>query len=146
MRKHTTEGSNILLDTQNEDFSRAAEIALHHHEWWDGSGYPDGLAGPAIPEIARITALADVFDALSHKRPYKPAWPFERCIATIHMHKGRQFEPRLCDLFLELIQDLYRKHTGNLDSFLGAEARRSPIVSANRLIDRVIQEHRTLLL
>ena len=146
MRKHTTEGSNILLDTQNEDFNRAAEIALHHHEWWDGSGYPRRLSGTGIPEIARITALADVFDALSHKRPYKPAWPFERCIATIHLHKGRQFEPRLCDMFLELIQELHRRYEGDLDSFLGAEAKRSPIVSANRLIDRVIQEHRNLLL
>jgi putative two-component system response regulator len=146
MRKHTTEGSNILLDTQNEDFHRAAIIALNHHEWWDGNGYPNRLSGTAIPEIARITALADVFDALSHKRPYKPAWPFERCIATIHMHKGRQFEPRLCDIFLELIQDLNRHHGGDLDAFLGAEARRSPIVNANRLIDRVIQEHRNLLL
>jgi putative two-component system response regulator len=134
------------LDTQNEDFHRAAEIALHHHEWWDGNGYPRRLKGTSIPEIARITALADVFDALSHKRPYKPAWPFERCIAPIHMHKGRQFEPRLCDMFLELIQDLNRQHKGYLDSFLGAEARRSPIFSANRLIDRVIQEHRNLLL
>lgn len=146
MRKHTTEGANILLDTQNEEFKRAAEIALHHHEWWDGDGYPRGLSGTAIPEVARITALADVFDALSHKRPYKPAWPFERCIATIHLHKGRQFEPRLCDMFLELIQDLHKRHRGDLDSFLGAEARRSPIVNANRLIDRVIQEQRSVLL
>jgi putative two-component system response regulator len=146
MRRHTTEGSNILLDTQNADFTRAAVIAMNHHEWWDGTGYPKALKGTEIPEVARITALADVFDALSHKRPYKPAWPFERCIATIHMHKGRQFEPRLCDVFLELIQDLFRRHKGDLDSFLGAEARRSPIVNANRLIDRVIQEHRNLLL
>ena len=146
MQKHTTEGANILLDTQNSEFKRAAEIALCHHEWWNGEGYPKKLSGTSIPEIARVTALADVFDALSHKRPYKPAWPFERCIATIAMHKGRQFEPRLCEVFLELIQDLHKSLKGDLDSFLGAEARRSPIVNANRLIDRVIQEQRSLLL
>lgn len=146
MRKHTTEGAAILLDTQNDEFKAAAEIALHHHEWWNGEGYPHGTVGGAIPQAARITALADVFDALSHKRPYKPAWPFERCVATIHMLKGRQFDPALCDAFIELIQHLHKKLQGDLDSFLGAEARRSPIVNANRLIDRVIQEHRSLLL
>ncbi len=146
MRKHTTEGAAILLETQNEGFKVAAEIALYHHEWWDGGGYPHGLTGSKIPESARITALADVFDALSHKRPYKPAWPFDRCLATIHMHKGRQFEPKLCDIFLELLQELHEQQAGDLDSFLGAEARRSPIVNANRLIDRVIQEHRSLVI
>lgn len=146
MRRHTSEGAAMLLEIQHEAFMPAAEIARAHHEWWNGEGYPSRLAGEEIPIAARITALADVYDALSHKRPYKPAWPFDRCIRTIRDLSGVQFEPRLCDLFLDLINDLHKEYGRDLDGFLGAEARRSPIVNANRLIDRVIQEHRMLLL
>lgn len=142
MRKHTSEGAAILMDAHREAFRQASQIALHHHEWWDGGGYPRGIGGTSIPEQARITALADVFDALSHRRPYKPAWPFHRCVETIRELRGRQFEPRLCDLFLEMIQDLYRQHRDELDAFLAADAKRSPIVTANKVIDRVLQEHR----
>lgn len=142
MRRHTTEGAAILTDAHQQAFRQASQIALHHHEWWDGRGYPRGINGALIPEQARITALADVFDALSHRRPYKPAWPFHRCIETIRELRGRQFEPRLCDLFLELIQDLYGQHRGELDAFLAADAKRSPIVTANKVIDRVLQEYR----
>jgi putative two-component system response regulator len=146
MRRHTTEGAAILLEVQHETFRPAAEIALAHHEWWNGQGYPGGLQGEAIPENARITALADVFDALSHKRPYKPAWTFDRCINAIRELRGKQFEPRLCDSFLDLVNDLHNEHGRDLDAYLGAEARRSPIVNANRLVDHLIQEHRSVLL
>ena len=146
MRKHTTEGAAILMEVKHEAFRPAAEIALCHHEWWDGSGYPRRLVGDEIPEIARITALVDVFDALSHKRPYKPAWEFERCLATIKELRGTQFEPRLCDVFVVLVADLYAEHRGRLDDFLGTDADRSPIVNANRLIDRLITDHRSALL
>jgi putative two-component system response regulator len=145
MRCHTTEGAAILMEVRHEAFRPAAEIALSHHEWWDGNGYPQKSKGEEIPEAARITALVDVFDALSHKRPYKPAWPFDRCIETIRELRGRQFDPRLCDVFLDLIADLHREHHGQLDVYLGAEAERSPIVNANRLIDRIVQEHRSAL-
>lgn len=146
MRRHTTEGSSILLEAQHEAFRPAAEIAQSHHEWWNGEGYPSRKKGEDIPLAARITSLADVFDALSHKRPYKPAWPFDRCVRTIRELSGLQFDPRLCELFLDLINDLHKQHGSELDAYLGAEARRSPIVNANHLIDRVIQEHRMLLL
>lgn len=146
MRRHTTEGAAILTEVKHEAFRPAAEIALHHHEWWNGKGYPRGISGDEIPEIARITALVDVFDALSHKRPYKPAWDFNRCVATIREHRGSQFEPRLCDMFLDLIAELYAQHRGQLDSFLGSDADRSPIVNANRLIDRLISDHKSVLL
>ena len=146
MRRHAAEGASILLEVQHEAFKPAAEIALCHHEWWNGQGYPRGLAGDSIPAIARITALADVFDALAHKRPYKPAWPFDRCVNAIRELSGRQFEPGLCEKFLDLVNDLRSEHGQDLDGFLGAEARRSPIVNANRMIDRLIQEHRSVLL
>ncbi len=146
MRRHTTEGSSILMEVRHEAFRPAAEIALYHHEWWNGGGYPKGISGEDIPEPARITALADVFDALSHERPYKPAWEFDRCVATIRDLRGIQFDPRLCDLFVMLISELQQEHRGDLDQFLGSDADRSPIVNANRLIDRLIQDHRSALL
>ena len=146
MRRHTTEGAAILMEVKHEAFRPAADIALYHHEWWDGNGYPRGISGEDIPEIARIAALVDVFDALSHKRPYKPAWEFEKCVAAIQDLRGAQFEPRLCDVFLKLIRELHAKHRGHLDEFLGSDADRSPIVNANRLIDRLVSDHRSALL
>jgi putative two-component system response regulator len=82
----------------------AAEIALAHHERWDGSGYPRGLAGEAIPEAARIVAVADVFDALTMRRPYKEPWPIDRALAAIRKDAGSHFDPRLVEAF-ERIQD-----------------------------------------
>lgn len=146
MRRHTTEGASILMEVKHEAFRPAAEIAMYHHEWWNGKGYPKGIAGGDIPQRARITALADVFDALSHKRPYKPAWPFDRCISTIKSSRGTQFDPELCDVFIDMVTELHALHGANLDGFLGDDAERSPIVSANRLIDRIIQDHRNPLL
>jgi putative two-component system response regulator len=146
MRSHAAEGANILLEVQHEAFRPAAEIALCHHEWWNGKGYPRGLSADQIPESARITALADVFDALSHRRPYKPAWSFDRCVNVIRELRGQQFEPKLCDVFLDLISDLNRQYKGELDAYLGDEARRSPMVNANKLVDHLVQEHRAVFL
>lgn len=78
----------------------AARIAASHHERWDGKGYPLGLAGEAIPLEGRITAVADVFDALSHSRPYKPAYPLDRCLAILDEGRGTQFDPVVLDAFL----------------------------------------------
>ncbi len=75
-------------------------IARSHHERWDGDGYPDGIAGERIPLVARIVAVADVFDALTHERPYKRAWPVERALAEIASGAGRQFDPRVVQAFL----------------------------------------------
>ena len=75
----------------------AEQIALTHHEKWDGSGYPGGLAGDAIPIAGRIVAVADVFDALTHSRPYKPAWSTADAIAEIKSQAGRHFDPQVLD-------------------------------------------------
>mgnify|MGYP001187766514 CR=1 FL=1 len=77
----------------------AAEIAVSHHERWDGTGYPKGLAGEAIPVVGRITALADVFDALMSVRPYKPAWPIEKAIAFVADGSGSHFDPACVEAF-----------------------------------------------
>ena len=99
MKTHARIGYDILNKSDAPIFKLAAEIALYHHEKWDGSGYPHGLIGEAIPESARIIAVADVFDALTMKRPYKEAWPIERAMAILQAGAGKHLEPRLVRLF-----------------------------------------------
>lgn len=97
---HTVIGWAILLKGQTALFDLAATIARSHHERWDGQGYPDQLQGDEIPEAARIVAIADVFDALTMKRPYKKPWSEEKAIAHLRQHAGTHFDPRLVDLFI----------------------------------------------
>jgi putative nucleotidyltransferase with HDIG domain len=101
MAEHTLRGAGLLEGSSSPVLRMAAEIAASHHEWWDGSGYPFGLAGTAIPLSGRIVAVADVFDALTHERPYKRAWPATQAIAAIRTGSGSQFEPRVVTAFLE---------------------------------------------
>ncbi len=100
MRSHTTIGARILADGQCDMVRMAAAIARSHHERWDGTGYPDGLAGESIPIEARIVGLVDVFDALTHDRPYRPAWRYERVLEYVAGERGRHFDPAICDVFL----------------------------------------------
>lgn len=99
MKKHTTNAYNILKLSQRKFIKAAAMIAYHHHECWDGSGYPQGLKGDNIHIYGRIVAIADVFDALTHKRKYKEAWTIEDSVAYIVNLKGKQFDPQLIDIF-----------------------------------------------
>lgn len=101
MKRHTLIGAKLLGDDESDLMQMAGIIALNHHEKWDGSGYPHGLAGSAIPEAARIAALADVFDALTSERPYKQAWPVEAAIDLITQHSGSHFDPDLVIAFRE---------------------------------------------
>jgi putative two-component system response regulator len=100
MKRHTTVGAQILSEGRSEMVRMAEAIALGHHERWDGTGYPQGLAGDAIPRCARVVALADVYDALSSDRPYRPAWPRERVLAEIAAGRGTHFDPAVVDAFL----------------------------------------------
>lgn len=106
MKTHTTIGHGILSRSDAPVFRMAADIALRHHEKWDGSGYPDALSGEEIPESCRIVALADVFDALTMKRPYKEAWPLDRVMDTIHQGSGNHFEPRLVEAFDRILPEI----------------------------------------
>lgn len=99
MQRHTLIGHEILSRSQAPLFELAAEVALNHHERWDGTGYPHGLAGESIPESARIVAIADVFDALASRRPYKDAWPVDVVIAKIKEGRGTHFDPAMVDAF-----------------------------------------------
>jgi putative two-component system response regulator len=84
----------------------AEEIALTHHERWDGSGYPHGLSGTAIPLVGRCVAVADVFDALTHERPYKRAWTMVDAVNEIQAQSGRQFDPDAVDAFMRVLPGL----------------------------------------
>ena len=101
VKTHTRIGQRILGGSRFALMQLAEQIALTHHERWDGSGY-EGLSGDAIPLAGRIVAIADVFDALTQKRPYKPAWPVDDAIAEMVRQRGRQFDPDLIDAFLRI--------------------------------------------
>ena len=99
METHTELGWNILEGSQSRLLQLAADIAVSHHERWDGAGYPRGLKGEEIPLAGRITALSDVFDALMSVRPYKPAWPLEKARAFIVEGTGKHFDPACVEAF-----------------------------------------------
>lgn len=101
MRNHAMIGYNLLCDDDNEFLRTASEIARDHHEKVDGSGYPEGRIGDDISLFGRIVAIADVFDALTTKRPYKEAWPFDTAIEYLDEQKGSHFDTTLVDLFIE---------------------------------------------
>jgi putative two-component system response regulator len=101
MKTHTTVGAQMLADSPFALLAMAAESALTHHERWDGSGYPAGLVGDAIPLSGRIVAVADVFDALTHTRRYKAAWTTDEAIDEMTNQAGRHFDPEVLEAFLD---------------------------------------------
>jgi putative two-component system response regulator len=102
VKTHTTIGARILSGSRFALLRLAEEIAFSHHEHWDGAGYA-GLVGDRIPLVGRIVTVADVFDALTQKRPYKAAWPVEEAVAEIDHQRGRQFDPDVVDAFLRVV-------------------------------------------
>ena len=103
MKTHASLGHGILKQSSAPLFQLAAEIALNHHEKWDGSGYPNGLSAEEIPESARIVAVADVFDALSMKRSYKEAWPLTKILDFLKQNAGSHFDNRLLEAFMDIM-------------------------------------------
>jgi len=108
MKQHPLIGYRILKDSKLETLQIAGDIALEHHEKWDGTGYPKGLKGEEISIYARIVALADVFDALASERPYKQAWSISKIEQLLINEKGKQFDPYLIDLFFENKEEIYK--------------------------------------
>ena len=104
MKKHPEIGAEIIGDCGDSLLLQVAKsVSLTHHEKWDGTGYPRGLAGEDIPIEGRICAIADVFDALTSKRPYKEAWTIDKTVDFLKSQKGKHFEPRLVDLMIEIL-------------------------------------------
>lgn len=101
MKTHPLIGAEIIGECDSSLLNLAKTVALHHHEKWDGTGYPHGLKGEQIPVAARIVALADVFDALTTKRPYKEAWPLDKTLEYLKAQSGQHFEPKLVTLFIQ---------------------------------------------
>jgi len=104
MKRHTIIGEHILQDSPSDILELAREIALSHHEKWDGTGYPSQLKGEEIPLSGRIVIIADVFDALSSDRPYKKAWPKEKILGYMLEQKAIMFDPKVLDVFLHNIE------------------------------------------
>ena len=141
MSTHTTIGAELLGRGTTKPLRMAEEIARHHHEWWNGEGYPAKLKGKRIPIHARIVALADVFDALTHGRPFSPPWPIDKALDEIRARKGTQFDPELTDLFLDLVAKLRAEHS-DLDDYLGKAGRNSPFLQARNRIRQLLSEER----
>ena len=116
MENHTLIGDRILSVSSSDILKLAGTIARTHHENWDGSGYPTGLAGKRIPIGGRLTALADVFDALLSDRPYKKAWDFEKGTKYIQEESGKKFDPEIVGAFMKNIHKIRLIHNGTNSS------------------------------
>lgn len=112
MKKHPALGAEIIGIHEDPLLMAARDIALTHHEKWDGTGYPLGLAGDSIPLFGRIVALADVFDALTSQRPYKKAWPVEEAVALIQKERGAHFDPQMVDAFIRALPQILQHKEG----------------------------------
>jgi putative two-component system response regulator len=125
MKEHVDVGVRLLAEGQSELMILAEQVALTHHERWDGSGYPRGLKGDEIPLVGQIVAVADVFDTLINVRPYKSAWPIETAVAEIRRKSGSWFAPRLVEAFMTVLA-----HEPELLAQLEEEAREGAAQSA----------------
>lgn len=117
MQTHVKIGADIIADSDTRLMQMAQEIALYHHEKWDGSGYPHGLKGEDIPLSARIVAIADVFDALTSERPYKQAWPIKKATALLEEEAGSHFDPTLVPIFLQQLDEILKVKESFKDEF-----------------------------
>jgi putative two-component system response regulator len=141
MNTHTTVGAELLANGNSPHLRMAEEIARFHHEWWNGAGYPTKLSGERIPIHARIVALADVFDALTHGRPYSEPWPVERALREISSRRGEQFDPELTDRFLALMARLLAEHE-NLDAYLAKAGQNSTFLRAREKLHALLAKER----
>ncbi|TLX50465.1 two-component system response regulator [Pseudoalteromonas ruthenica] len=106
MQTHASIGADILAGSSSALIQLAHRLALEHHERFDGNGYPNGLQGEEISIESRICAIADVFDALTSKRPYKEPWPIDKAVQLLQEEKGKHFDPELVDIFMACLDDI----------------------------------------
>jgi putative two-component system response regulator len=133
LQTHAATGADLLSKTKVSYSDLAADIARHHHERWDGNGYPEGISGSAIPLPARIVCLCDSYDALTHEKAYRRAFTSDEAISEILRLRDLQFDPHLVDLFVPMIMSLRGEHD-DLDDFLGAAARETALNAARMKI------------
>jgi HD-GYP domain-containing protein (c-di-GMP phosphodiesterase class II) len=140
METHAAEGARLIreMTTGGAQMHIAEEIAHFHHEKYDGTGYPNRLKGSQIPLSARITALSDVFDALTHRRCYKEAWTITDALAEIQRGRGSHFDPELTDIFMTVVPRLIRE-TGDLETYLAAPGVDSPFIKDRAAINRELR-------
>ncbi len=131
MRTHTTTGAELLASADIDGSDIAIAVARHHHEWWSGDGYPDQLAGDEIPVEARLAAIAECFDAMTHDRPYRSRLTVDRALAVVIERAGTQFDPELARVFQSMVTSLVAEHA-DLDGFLQRSAYRSPFLRARQ--------------
>jgi putative two-component system response regulator len=110
IHRHCEIGAEMLSKSSHPSARLAASVAQTHHEWWDGTGYPNGLRGEQIPVEARIVALADAFDVLKSSRPYKQAWPQKMVVDELRFMSGRQFDPDLVEKFVAVVDAYLAQH------------------------------------
>ena len=127
MKRHTILGARLLSRSRTPQIRMAEKVALSHHERWCGGGYPQGLAGEAIPLAGRITSVADVFDALMHERPYKQAWPVDDAMHMIQSLSGTWFDPAVVSAFFAVVERL-NDEEGDLDHSIESRLKRSRIM------------------
>ena len=140
MQRHTTIGAQILQQCSHPAFRLAEQISLYHHEKWDGTGYPKGLRGDQIPEVARIAAFADVYDALTHARAYKHAWTHAEAVLEIERTSGTHFEPRMVTAFVKLVDHLRRSHGNRFDDFLAEAGNHSSFIQARDKMQAMLND------
>lgn len=143
MFAHTSIGAQLLSKSNQAQLRLAEEIASQHHEWWNGLGYPSKLSGKRISVSARVVALADVFDALTHGRPYAPPWDVERALQEIRSKRGTQFDPELTDSFLDFVAKLQAQNS-DIDAHLTTPNEESSFVRARKNIKRMLHNHADL--
>jgi len=139
LNRHTAIGGELLAQSNSRVLNIAADIARHHHEWWNGEGYPDRHSGQRISLYARITGIADVFDCLTHDRSFSKAWTIDAALEKIQTLKGSQFDPDLADQFLEMMSAL-RRTQSDLESYLASDSFDTPFCRARKRI-RTLLDH-----
>jgi putative two-component system response regulator len=139
IRKHPAIGAEMLSRSSHPGAKLAATVAVTHHEWWDGTGYPNGLRHEAIPVETRIVALADVYDVLTTGRPYKKAWPHQMAVDELRFMGGRQFDPALVEIFVELVDDYVAAYGDSGDEAYRSAVQNCAILTRQGSISRLLE-------
>lgn len=138
IKRHSKDGADLIDHLKDPVLKDVAKAVEHTHERWDGAGYPAGLAGEQTPLAARVVAIAESFDVMTHRRRRGEARSFESAIEEIECCAGTHFDTFLCSVFVVLMQRLHSE-TENLDRFLAEAADDSPVVQEQRLLSRLLR-------